>query len=307
MGFNMTGKEDLLKLNSNHAKEKIIRFIRMYMIELKRCGAIVGLSGGLDSCVILKLCIEAVGCQNVRAVIMPERDSDPLHIRDAKRFAKSLSVKYTVKHISPLLWWLGVYRLYPPTFLFSKKLQARFVRKSRNKISEDLGKDIFIANLNEEEHPGLNRGKAFYRIKHRLRSNILFYYSELYNMLYVGTSNKSEIMTGFFVKYGDNIADIMPLSFLYKSQVKKLALSLDIESQLIDKPPSPDLIPGLLDEEILGLTYEKLDTILSAIEHNYDDDHIVDTFGPSKEDILRVRSIIKSSEYLRTWPINLNP
>ena len=67
------------------------------------------------------------------------------------------------------------------------------------------------------------------------------------------------------------------------------------------------MIPGLLDEEILGLTYEKLDTILSAIEHNYDDDYIVDTFGTSKEDIRRVRSIIKSSEYLRTWPINLNP
>lgn len=301
----MNGKKDFLHFDPGRAVKKITDFIRRYIIELNRDGAIVGLSGGLDSCVTLKLCSKAVGPENVRAVIIPERDSEPGHIRDAKRFARSLSVTYTVKNISPVLWWLGVYRLYPPTLFFPRKMQARFVNKSRKRIAEVLKKDIYLANLEDGNHPELHRGKAFYRIKHRLRSSLLFYYSELFNMLFVGTSNKSEVMTGFFVKYGDNIADIMPLSFLYKTQVKIIASHLGIDKRIIDKSPSPDLIPGIIDEDMLGLDYEKLDKILISMEHNHDDNQIMDKTGADQKEIDRVRTMMLSSEYLRTWPLHL--
>jgi NAD+ synthase len=184
-------------------------------------------------------------------------------------------------------------------------MQARFVRKSRKKIAQDLNKDIYMANLGNEKHAGLNKGKAFYRIKHRLRSNLLFYYSELFNLLFVGTSNKTEFLTGFFVKYGDNIADIMPLSFLYKTQVKILASHLGIDNSIIKKRPSPDLIPGIRDEDMLGLDYGKLDKILIAIEHSQDDLQVMEYAGASQEEIERVRTMILSSEYLRAWPLNL--
>jgi len=298
-------KQDPLSIDCKTVREKITGFIRRYVIELNREGAVLGLSGGLDSCVILKLCVEALGAENVRAVIIPERDSDRRHIKDAKNFAASLSVIYTVRDISPILWWLGVYRLYPPACLFSKKVQSSFVKKKRKLMAQELEKDIFLANLENERHPGLNRSKAFYRIKHRLRSAVLFYYSELFNLLLVGTSNKSEILTGFFVKYGDNIADIMPLSSLYKSQVKVLAGYLGINSSIINKPPSPDLIPGVVDEEMLGLTYEKLDNILYCIEHNRDDNSIMGRTGATEGEIERVKTLIASSEYMRAWPINL--
>lgn len=297
--------KDLLYFDPDLAVKKTTEFIRRYTIDLNRDGAIVGLSGGLDSCVTLKLCSEAVGPENVRAVIIPERDSDPGHMRDAKSFARSLSIKYTVKSISPVLWWLGVYRLYPPTFIFSRRMQARFVKKSRKRIAEELKKDIYMANLGNEKHKELNKGKAFYRIKHRLRSSLLFYYSELFNMLFVGTSNKTEVLTGFFVKYGDNIADIMPLSFLYKTQVKILASHLGIENRIINKRPSPDLIPGIIDEDMLGLDYGKLDRILIAMENNQDDLQIMDYAGASQEEVDRARKMMLSSEYLRTWPLHL--
>jgi NAD+ synthase len=180
------------------------------------------------------------------------------------------------------------------------------VANNRKKLSKKLGKDIFLANLGNEKDHDLSRGKAFYRIKHRLRSNILFYYSELNNLLLVGTSNKSEVLTGFFVKYGDNIADIMPINFLYKTQVKALARSMDIEENIIEKAPSPDLLPGVIDEDMLGLTYIKLDLILAGIEHSHDDLQIMEESGSTQEELERAKKLMGASEYLRSWPVGLS-
>jgi len=295
----------LIKTDKNKVINNIIDFIRRYAIDLKKDGALIGLSGGLDSCITLKLCVEALGRDNVLAVILPERDSDPSHMKDAREFAESLSVKYTVKKISPVLWWLGVYRLYPPAFLFPRRIQEKFVLKQREKLSNTIGKDLYEANLEGTKNKDLNKGLAFYRIKHRIRSSILFYYSELYNLLLVGTSNKSEWLTGFFVKYGDGIADIMPLISLFKTQVIDIALDLNIDRHIIQKSPSPDLIPGITDRDMLKLSYKKLDLILAGIEQNITEDDISRISGASAEEIARVRFLIDKSENLRTWPIGL--
>ena len=296
-------KEGFINTDIEKTVNSIIDFIRRYAIDLKKDGALVGLSGGLDSCVTLKLCIEALGRERVRAVILPERDSDPSQMRDAKKFAESLSVKHTVKRISPMLWWMGVYRLYPPSFLFSRSVQKRFVIKHRKKLSENIGKDLYLANLEGGNNQELNKGLAFYRIKHRIRSSILFYYSELYNYLFVGTSNKSEWLTGFFVKYGDGIADIMPLISLFKTQVNDIASYLNIDTYFIEKAPSPDLIPGITDSDMLKMSYGKLDQILAGLEKNITEEKISKLSGATEEEIERVRSMISKSENLRTWPI----
>lgn len=301
----MIKEDELINTPKDKIINNIIDFIRRYVIDLKRDGALVGLSGGLDSCVTLKLCVEALGRDNVLAVILPERDSDPLHMKDAKKFAESLSVKYIIKKISPMLWWLGVYRLYPPAFLFPRKMHKKFVLKEREKLSNAVGKDLYTANLEGTKNPDINKGLAYYRIKHRLRSSILFYYSELYNLLLVGTSNKSEWLTGFFVKYGDGISDIMPLISLFKTQVKDIASDLNIDRHIIQKSPSPDLIPGITDKDMLKLSYKKLDLILAGLEKNIPEDDISSISGASEEEIERVRSIIAKSEYLRTWPLGL--
>ena len=298
-------EEGLINTDMDKTINSIIEFIRRYAIGLKKNGALVGLSGGLDSCVTLKLCVEALGRDRVRAVILPERDSDPSQMSDAREFAKSLSVKYTVKRISPVLYWLGVYRLYPPSFLFSRSIQKRFVLKERKKLSEAIGKDLYLANLEGGKNLELNKGLALYRIKHRIRSSILFYYSELYNYLFVGTSNKSEWLTGFFVKYGDGIADIMPLIGLFKTQVNDIALYLNIDNHFIKKAPSPDLIPGITDKDMLKISYRKLDLVLAGLERNITEDKIARISGATTEEIERVRSMTAKSENLRTWPIGL--
>ena len=301
----MKDNPNLLNIDLGVTSNKIQQFIKKYVIELKKDGAVIGLSGGIDSCLVLKLCVEALGKDNVLSVIMPERDSEKKNMVDAVKFAKKLGVKYIYKKITPILQKIGIYNLYPPTFLFKRSIIERFVREKRRKISERLKEDTYIVNLEGGSDAELCKGLAYHRVKHRLRSVILFYYSELKNYLYAGCSNKSEELTGYFVKYGDNIADIMPIVSLYKTQVFSLAKYLDLPSCILEKSPSPDLIPGVVDEDMLGMSYRKLDLILSGIENNYTIDKIIEISEATKYDIQRVKKIINKSEYLRTWPIEL--
>ncbi|MCL4416122.1 MAG: NAD(+) synthase [Actinobacteria bacterium] len=296
---------DQLNIDLETSKKIIIEFIRNYAIEHKRGGAVVGLSGGIDSALVLKFCVEALGSKNVLAIMLPERDSNPANIKDAIKFAKVLDVKYIIKKLTPLLSLIGIYRLYPPSFFFTRKFIERHVLKKRESLSKKTGKDLFIANIEGGEDKELSKGIAYYRIKHRIRATILFYYSELNNYLLAGCANKSEWFTGFFVKYGDSIADIMPIIDLYKTQVFKMAEYLGIPDYILNKAPSPDLIPGLEDEDALGITYKKLDLVLEGLEKGFPKEKITETSGASDNDIERVLEMINKSEVLRKNPIFL--
>ena len=296
---------DQLNIDMEASKKIIMEFIRNYAIEHRREGAVVGFSGGIDSALVLKLCVEALGSKNVLAVMLPERDSSPVNIKDAIRFAKVLGVKYIVKKLTPILSLVGIYRLYPPSFIFSRRFIERYTLKKRESISNRTGKDLFIANIEGGEDKELCKGIAYYRIKHRIRATILFYYSELNNYLLAGCANKSEWLTGFFVKYGDSIADIMPIIDLYKTQVFKMAGYLGIPDYILNKAPSPDLVPGLDDEDALGITYKKLDLVLEGLEQGYSKEKIMDTSGTCNNDIERVLEMVNKSEVLRTNPIFL--
>ena len=298
-------ENNLLEFDLEISKKNIVDFIRKYTKDLNRQGAVVGLSGGIDSSLVLKLCVEALGRKNVIAVMLPERDSGLKNINDAKKFAKELGVRIIYKKITSILSFIGVYGLYPPAFFFKKSYIEKYVRQKRRELSLRLQKDIFLANLEGGSDKELSEASAFYRIKHRLRSTILFYYSELNNYLLVGCANKSEWLTGFFVKYGDNIADIMPIISLYKTQVFSLSKYLGLPDYILEKAPSPDLIPGLVDEELLGISYKKLDLILFCFEKGYPTDRIIQISGATDEEIKKVSLYMKKSDYLREWPIRL--
>jgi NAD+ synthase len=296
---------NLLELDLEISKKNIIDFIIKYVKVLNKQGAVVGLSGGIDSALVLKLCVEALGADKVIAVMLPERDSDPKNIIDAKKFANELGVRIIYKKITNLLSAVGIYRLYPPTFFIKKSLIEKYVDRKRKDLSFRLQKDIFLANLEGSSDKELSKSIAFYRIKHRFRSAILFYYSELNNYLFVGCANKSEWFTGFFVKYGDSIADIMPIISLYKTQVFSISKYLKLPDYMLEKAPSPDLIPGLNDEEALGISYKKLDLILACLEKEFSTSEIINISGVTEEDIKRVSIYIEKSDYLRKWPITL--
>jgi len=132
-------------------------------------------------------------------------------------------------------------------------------------------------------------------LKPRLRMLTLYYLANTYSYLVVGTGNKSEIMVGYFTKYGDGGSDILPLGDLYKTEVRELARELDLPGELIDKPPSAGLRKNQTDEEELGITYEKLDHALMAIETG-------NTEKIDSQILARVQSLIAGSAHKRLLP-----
>jgi len=142
-------------------------------------------------------------------------------------------------------------------------------------------------------------------LKPRLRMLTLYYYANNLNYLVAGTGNKSELMVGYFTKYGDGGVDILPIGGLVKAKVRELAEELGIPKEIIDKPPSAGLWDGQTDEEEIGITYEDLDKGILALEsgspgtgmtknqaHMVIDSHILS----------KVENLIKVSAHKRTLP-----
>lgn len=105
-------------------------------------------------------------------------------------------------------------------------------------------------------------------IRPRLRMTVLYYFAKKLNYLVCGTSNKSEIMTGYFTKHGDGASDILPIAALLKTQVRELAKELKVPQSIIDKAPTAGLWPNQTDEGEMGITYPELDDIIDRLEKN---------------------------------------
>lgn len=294
-----------LKINPKQLTSKLEKFIKKYMDELEREGLILGLSGGLDSAVVATLCVRAVGPEKVLALILPEKDSKKEHIKDALKLANQLKIKKRLINITPLIKKFGAHRLFLLNkFPLPKKLKEKLVKKFylfyEKKFKQNPFSDSLLGFKNKNYALWLQRSNAYYRIKHRLRMVLLYLWAEKENLLVVGAANKTELKIGFFVKHGcDDASDIMPLLHLYKTQVRQLARYLKIPKKIIDKAPSPDIIPGLVDEEVIGMSYKNLDLILKSLEIGLKTDEIVLKLNIKKKEIKRVEQLIKNSEHMR--------
>jgi NAD+ synthase len=280
-------------------------FIREHVRKLERSGVILGLSGGIDSAVLAELCKRAVGPERTLVLLMPEKDSEREHIHDALDFAKRLGVETRLINMTPYLKKLGIYKFSPLSAIpFPRKLRGFLIRKLIHYYEGRTGEHPFSASMvgveGKEFGPFLSHKVAYYRIKHRMRMMLLYYYGELENRLVVGAANKSEYEIGYFVKHGcDDATDIMPLINLYKTQVRDLARYLNVPSRIIEKPPSPDILPGIIDEEAIGIPYEKLDLILLALKKGWEGDEITQVLGIEEKEIIYVKNLMQKSEHMR--------
>ena len=294
-----------LQIDPEQVSQKLESFIQTSVGNFNRDGAIIGLSGGIDSSVVLALSVAALGPGKVVGLIMPERDSSRQSERDARRLADGLGIRVEKVELTPILKEMGIYRHIPRGFFASQKLAGPAVKAGYKLYTALTGERPLLSGLEGTNFGPIRRGNAYYRMKHRLRMVMLYSYAEHENLLVVGTANKTELLTGFFVQYGDSAADIMPLLPLYKTQVKQLARFLNIPKKIIDKAPSPDLIPGITDEFALGITYEKLDLILWGLERNMETEEITKT-GIKPETIEYVKELIRRSEHMRGSPLAPN-
>lgn len=140
--------------------------------------------------------------------------------------------------------------------------------------------------------------KILGNVKARLRMIFLYMMSNKYSGLVAGTSNKSELLTGYFTKYGDGGSDFQPIGDLYKTQVYLLAKELNFPEWLLSKKPSAELWKGQTDEEELGVTYDKLDQALECLEYLRPAKECK-IKGCSPEEIERIYSLVRKSEHKR--------
>lgn len=132
-------------------------------------------------------------------------------------------------------------------------------------------------------------------IKPRLRMITLYYIANTNNLVVVGTGNRSELMVGYFTKYGDGGVDLLPLGSLYKHQVRELARAIGVPERIVQRPPSAGLWAGQTDESEMGITYEELDGILEALERG-------DTSGFDPERVEQVKGMVARSSHKRSMP-----
>jgi NAD+ synthase len=140
-------------------------------------------------------------------------------------------------------------------------------------------------------------------LKPRVRMILLYEYANETGSLVCGTSNKSEILVGYFTKYGDGGVDFQPLGDLYKTQIYQLAKYLKIPSPIISKAPTAGLWVGQTDEKELRMSYETLDKILYGLEVKLPDDEIQRLADVSKAQVQRIRLMRVHSQHKRRTPL----
>jgi len=138
----------------------------------------------------------------------------------------------------------------------------------------------------------------------RVRMIVLYHYARLHDLLVIGTSNKSEYMTGYFTKWGDGSADFYPLIGTYKTEVWELSKALEVPEKIIYKEPSAGFYEGQTDERELGIDYEALDYILPYLTglHHLQEAYYMRVSLESeygKEAIERVKALLDGSEHKR--------
>ncbi|HYY90888.1 MAG TPA: NAD+ synthase [Candidatus Dormibacteraeota bacterium] len=220
--------EDALSLHDpDETVERMVRFLKTHTERIGAKNVIVGMSGGLDSSVTATLCAMAVGGQRTIGLCLPEEETkNSRNLKDAQDVAEKRGIRFRSLDISPLV-----------------------------QATKDL-----VHSSNRGSRIPMGNAKA------RLRAMILYYYANTTKGLVVGTGDKSEIMLGYFTKYGDGACDIQPIADLYKTTVRHLGKHLGLPLGIYSKPSSPDLWPGQTAEEELGLGYEKLDLVLWGLE-----------------------------------------
>lgn len=236
--------------------DHLVTNLKTSLEKLNKGGAVIGVSGGVDSATVLKLLEQCLPKEKILPLILPDRDSNPRCIR----LAENLCQGYTYKKISltPLLQKLGVYREFGNYFFIPRKIKEKYVKKKY----EHYGKHLYLRYLQNDIDAELRKAIGYIRIKNRIRMAILYHHAEINDYAVIGTINRTEYLLGLFVPFGDGAADLMPLLHIYKTEICDIARALEVPDEVVSQAPSPDLIPGLTDEMILGMSYEKIDEIL---------------------------------------------
>jgi len=316
--------KDSIKIDPAIETERIIsRLKEEIAFVLRKKGAVVGVSGGIDSSVVLALCVKAIGSEKVLSVMLPERDSSPDSLRLAKILTNKLNVSYVVEDISDALDGYGCYRRRDEAV---KRIFPEYDKSYKMKISipkNHEGKELLnFFNLSITSPDGKEKSArlpfneylqivAASNFKQRTRMSMLYYHAEAKNYCVIGTGNKNEHEQGFFVKYGDDGVDIKPIAHLFKSQVYQLAKYLEIPEEIQKRIPTSDTYSAEQTQEefFFKVPFEILDPIWFGWENGVSIEEISAALKLDenyvKNVIKDIQNKIRSTKYLRKNPIQL--
>ena len=289
--------------------------------QLKRKGGVVGISGGIDSSVTLALTVKAFGADNAIGVIMPESDSNSESEILAKSLAKKYGVRVVVEDMTAALNGFGCYSKRDeaissviPNFNPNSDKTKIVIKQKIDKNIPPVFSVTVIKPDGQEENKVLPL-KSYLQIvaasnfKQRSRMAMLYYYAECNYYAVIGTPNRHEVEQGFFVKYGDGGADVMPIANLYKTQVFQVAKHLGVPKEIIDRTPTTDTYSAEQTQEefFFQLPFKTMDLILYGMENNYSIKQIASAAEKSEEEINNILRNLErkrnTTEYLRTSPI----
>jgi NAD+ synthase len=245
--------------------------------DLRRRGAVVGVSGGVDSSLVAFLCARAFGPERVLAVLMPEGESATDTLDLSSVAAEAAGVETVLEDITGLLEAAGCYerrdaaiRTVMPEY--GEGWKAKIVLPSL------LGGSRYSLFTVVAESPDGERREArltatAYRevvaatsFKQRVRKMLEYYHADRLDYAVVGTPNRLEYDQGFFVKNGDGSADVKPIAHLYKTQVYQLAEEVGVPAEIRERPPSTDTyaLEQSQEEFYFSVPFDKLDLCLYA-------------------------------------------
>jgi NAD+ synthase len=308
-----------LAIDAPSTAAAIEQAIRRQVSGLKRRGAVVGLSGGIDSSVVTCLCVRALGAERVQVLFMPERDSSSDSLTLGRMLTSSLGVQATVEQIAPTLEAAGCY-----------SRQAEAIRmvfpdygdgwKHKITLPSILDGDrLNVSELTVESPAGERRTArmphaAYLQIiaatnyKQRVRKMTEYYHADRLNYVVAGTPNRLEYDQGFFVKLGDGSADIKPIAHLYKTQVYALAEYVGVPEEIRRRPPTTDTfsLPQTQEEYYFALPYNLMDLCLYGHNHSLPAEQVAGLAGLTAEQVERVYRDIeqkrRTTQYLHARP-----
>ena len=315
---------DFLKLqNIKTDVENMCSFLQgEIFVKSQKSGAIVGLSGGIDSTVTMALCAKALGSEKTLGLTMFEKESSPSNKDLINEIAQNYDIKIENIDITPILDSFGVYS-YRENIVKEKFPDFNSNCKYRVVVPPNFGSIgiPYLEILDEENqnHKIKISSSDFLTltsatsIKHRVRMTLLYFHAEKNNLSVVGTTNKSEYLQGYFVKYGDGGSDIEPLVNLYKSQIYQIGNFLNVPKEILNNDASPDVWSySTTDEEFFyTVPYEIVDLILYAREKKLSIMEIQKLSNLPEEKIqnlLRFQDIKqRKSQHMRDLPYSWTP
>ncbi|MCG3196955.1 MAG: NAD+ synthase [Candidatus Omnitrophica bacterium] len=256
-----------LRIDTELARRILVTMVREEVTKVGFSRVVFGLSGGIDSALVAAIAAEALGRENVKAVLMPYKASSPESLADAHLVADTFGLERAVVDITP-------------------QVDAYF-EKPETPVSKD------------ERIQKLRRGNKMARE----RMTILYDLSMLESALVLGTSNKTELLLGYGTLFGDMASAVNPIGDLYKSQVWQLATALEVPERVVEKPPTADLWTGQSDESEIGYSYAEIDrTFYYLVDQRWSPERVI-AKGCGRELVEYVSRLLRQSQYKRRLPV----